>query len=133
MIAVPATARGSDPVMDWNDIARQLIVAPAFAPVQQTGAMAIVQIAVHDAINAITGEYERYYPVGSAPAGASPKAAAIAAAYTALAGVVGASPFRTNLYGPSGIHFRNSDEVGARLGQQVALVATHALRPVKDH
>jgi hypothetical protein len=34
----------------------------------------------------------------------------------------------------SGIHFRNSDEVGARLGRQVArFVVTHALRAVKDH
>jgi hypothetical protein len=30
----------------------------------------------------------------------------------------------------SGIHFRNSDEVGVRLGRQVAqFVMTHALRP----
>ena len=32
----------------------------------------------------------------------------------------------------SGIHFRTADEVGARLGRQVArFVVTHALRPVK--
>jgi len=32
----------------------------------------------------------------------------------------------------SGIHFRNSDEVGARVGRQVAqFVMTHALRPCK--
>jgi hypothetical protein len=34
----------------------------------------------------------------------------------------------------SGIHFRTADEVGARLGRQVArFVMTHALRPVKKH
>jgi hypothetical protein len=32
----------------------------------------------------------------------------------------------------SGIHFRTADEVGARLGRQVAhFVMTHALRPAK--
>ena len=32
----------------------------------------------------------------------------------------------------SGIHFRTADEVGARLGRQVAhFVSTHALRPSK--
>ena len=32
----------------------------------------------------------------------------------------------------SGIHFRNSDEVGARMGRQVAqFVSNHALRPAK--
>jgi hypothetical protein len=32
----------------------------------------------------------------------------------------------------SGIHFRTADEVGARIGRQVArFVMTHALRPVK--
>ncbi len=32
----------------------------------------------------------------------------------------------------SGIHFRTADEVGARVGRQVAhFVMTHALRPVK--
>lgn len=55
-MAVPVVARATDPVMDWNDIARQLIVVQAFAPVQQTRAMAIVHVAIHDAVNAITGE-----------------------------------------------------------------------------
>jgi FHA domain len=75
--------------MEWNDIARQLVVP--LAPVQQTRAMAIVHVAMHDAVNAITGEYERYNPIGSAPAGASPQAAAIAAANRALAGIFGDS------------------------------------------
>jgi hypothetical protein len=121
VIAVPAPARASDPVMDWNDIARQLIVVPAFAPVEQTRAMAIVQIAVHDAINAISGEYERYYPVGSAPAGASPEAAAIASAYQALTGVVGASTFLTDSYGASLVtHNISALDPGLAFGQSVA-------------
>ena len=48
VLAVPAVARAGDPVMEWNNIARQLIVVPALSPVQQTRAMAIVHVAVHD-------------------------------------------------------------------------------------
>ena len=59
----PAPARqASNPVLDWNDIARELIVIPALTPVEQTRAMAIVHVAVHDAVNGITGEYQHYKP-----------------------------------------------------------------------
>ena len=43
--AVPGLA-GADPVMEWNDIARQLVVVPAQSPVQQTRLMAIVHVAM---------------------------------------------------------------------------------------
>ena len=34
----------------------------------------------------------------------------------------------------SGIHFRNSDEAGARMGRQIAqFVSKHALRPTKGN
>jgi hypothetical protein len=75
-----------DVVMEWNQQAatRTLTVAPALAPVQQNRVMAIVQLAVHDALNGITGEYATYLSPGDPPAGASPDAAAIAAAHHAL-------------------------------------------------
>ena len=98
VMTVPAPALADDPVREWNEIARQLIVVPALAPVQQTRAMAIVHVAMHDAVNAITADYERYNPVGSPPAGASPQAAAIAAARRALEGVVGDSSFLADAY-----------------------------------
>src|SRR4051794_33473911 len=82
----PVTARASDPVMDWNEIAQQLIVVPAFSPFQQTRAMAIVHGAMPDAVNAIPGTYEPSRATSMPPAGASPEAAAIAAAYWALRG-----------------------------------------------
>ena len=46
--------------------------------------MTIVQVSVHDAVNAITGTHRTYLSSGPAPAGASPDAAAIAAAHRAL-------------------------------------------------
>jgi hypothetical protein len=49
--------------------------------------MAIVQVSVHDAVNGITGAHETYLDTGAAPDGASPEAAAVAAAHAALVGL----------------------------------------------
>jgi hypothetical protein len=92
LLATAAPARANDAVTEWNDIARTLTVVPALAPVQQTRVMAIVQVAVHDAVNAITGRYETYQSIGGSPAGASPEAAAIAAAHYALKALFGSAP-----------------------------------------
>ena len=46
--------------------------------------MAIFQLAMHDAVNGITGEYETYLSPPAAPENASPLAAAISAAHHAL-------------------------------------------------
>jgi hypothetical protein len=79
-------AQAADAIMEWNQQAatRTLTASPALAPVQQTRVMAIIQVAVHDAVNGITGEYATYLSPGDAPAGASPEAAAVAAAHHAL-------------------------------------------------
>jgi hypothetical protein len=53
--------------------------------------MAIFQLAVHDAVNGITGEYETYLSPPAAPQNASPEAAAIAAAHHALKNLFPAS------------------------------------------
>ncbi len=85
-VHVNVPAQPQDPVMEWNQEAARLAVLPAssLAPVQQTRTMAIVQVSVHDAVNGITRQYRTYLPSGPAPAGASPEAAAIAAAHHAL-------------------------------------------------
>ena len=121
VIAAPTLARANDPVLEWNDIARVLTVVPALAPVQQTRAMAIVHVAVHDAVNAITGEYEQYRATGPAPAGASPEAAAIAAAHRALRGVVGESPLLSTSYAASlNAHSIPAADPGLAFGASVA-------------
>lgn len=71
----------ADEVTDWNAI-MQTTVAAGNANVQARSA-AIVQLAVFDAVNSIVGDYEPYLEM-TAPHGASPNAAAIAAAHTAL-------------------------------------------------
>ena len=76
-------AGGADVIREWNARAVPMVV-PSGPPVHQTRLMAIHQLAVHDAVNGITGKYETYLSPGPAPAGASPEAAAIAASYRTL-------------------------------------------------
>jgi hypothetical protein len=71
-------------VMEWNEIALAATVTAGQGPVPQVRSMTIVQVSVHDAVNAITGKHPTYLPPHPAPAGASPDAAAIAAAHRAL-------------------------------------------------
>lgn len=78
LLALPAVA-AADVVTDWNLIAGT--VAPRFgAPQQQSRVMAMVQIAVHDALNSIDPRYERYTNIGPTSPSASPDAAVAAAA-----------------------------------------------------
>jgi hypothetical protein len=86
VIHQPSSLLTNNAVTEWNQHAAMLAVLPAsaLAPVQQTRVMAIVQVAVHDAVNGITGEYETYLSPGAAPANASADAAAIAASHRAL-------------------------------------------------
>jgi hypothetical protein len=78
----------ADEVTDWNAI-MQTTVAAGNANVQARSG-AIVQLAVFEAVNSIVGEYEPYLGM-TAPEGASPNAAAIAAAHTALVALYPAS------------------------------------------
>ena len=76
----PATA---DIVTDWNAIAEA--VAPRFGgPQPQSRAQAMVQIAVHDALNAIDPRYASYTGLGVVSSSASPDAAVAAAARLTL-------------------------------------------------
>jgi len=83
---MPVLPQASDIVIEWNERAANLTLTalPALAPVQQTRVMAIFQLAMHDAVNGITGEYETYLSPPAAPENASPQAAAIAAAHHSL-------------------------------------------------
>jgi PAP2 superfamily protein len=75
---------GADVVLDWNAIAVNTAVASKQNPFAQARYAAIVQLAVFEAVNAITGEYQPYLGTIKAPAGASAEAAAIEAAYQVL-------------------------------------------------
>jgi len=73
-----------DAVMEWNQIALSSTVAAGQGPQPQARSMTIVQVSVHDAVNAITGKHDTYLSYGHPPNGASAEAAAIAAAHRSL-------------------------------------------------
>lgn len=74
----------ADTVTDWNAIMQATVaVAPTNANYQGRW-NAIVQVAVFEAVNSISGDYEPYLGVVEAPPWASPDAAAIAAAHRTL-------------------------------------------------
>jgi hypothetical protein len=83
LVSSPVTARADDIVLRWNEIAAR--TATATSPFNQARVGAIVQLAVFEAVNAITGEYEPYLdPPTVAPGGASVEAAVIMAAHRVL-------------------------------------------------
>ena len=74
----------ADVVLDWNVIAVNTAVANHQNPFAQARYAAIVQLAVFEAVNSITGDYQPYLGTIVAPPGASAEAAAIEAAYAVL-------------------------------------------------
>jgi hypothetical protein len=83
LLCSPIVAR-ADAVLDWNAIAVSTLVGQGQSPYAQSRFMAITQLAVFEAVNAITGDYRPYLGTVVAPAGASADAAAVAAAYQVL-------------------------------------------------
>jgi hypothetical protein len=82
LLALPGAAI-ADVVTSW--VAVSEAVAPRFGgPQQQSRAQAIIQIAVHDALNAIESRYDRYAGSGPVTPNAAPDAAVAAAARHAM-------------------------------------------------
>ena len=81
---VPFSPRlaGADVVLDWN--VTMMATLTGQSPFASARFAAITQLAVFEAVNAITGEYRPYLGTISAPAGASAEAAAAAAAHGVL-------------------------------------------------
>jgi hypothetical protein len=72
----------ADVVLDWNKI--MVATVSGQNPFSQARFAAITQLAVFEAVNAVTGHYTPYLGAISAPPGSSAEAAAIAAAHTVL-------------------------------------------------
>ena len=90
-----SAAAAVDPASSWNAVAVQATLTAGENAIVASRTLAIAQVAVHDALNAIGSRYERYVFTGSAPAGASVDAATASAARDAIIGAiaVGALPF----------------------------------------
>src|SRR5262245_65857484 len=76
-------------VVQWNGTTMKAIAANGQNNLVSTRTLAMVQAAVHDALNAISRRYDAYYFEGPADAAASPDAAVAAASHTVLVGVIG--------------------------------------------
>ena len=83
LLCRPVVAR-ADVVLDWNAIAVSTLTGQGQNPFAQARFMSITQLAVFEAVNAITGDYKPYLGTVVAPAGASVDAAAATAAYAVL-------------------------------------------------
>lgn len=81
LILSPAIAR-ADVVLDWNVIMQATVSGQP--PFPQARFAAITHLAVFEAVNAVTGDYKPYLGTVSGSGGASPEAAAVAAAHTVL-------------------------------------------------
>ena len=84
LLCTTGTCPAQDAVTDWNVIMQTTVSVAPRNPFFQARWAAIVQLAVFEAVNAVTGDYEPYLGTISAADGASPEAAAIAAAYRTL-------------------------------------------------
>jgi hypothetical protein len=73
---------GTDPVLEWNSI--MVNTTATQNPFFQARFAAITQLAVFEAVNAIDQDFDPYLGTVTAPPGASPDAAAVAAAHDVL-------------------------------------------------
>jgi len=98
LVCSPIAAR-ADVVLDWNAIA--VPTTATQGPFAQARFLAITQLAVFEAVNAISGDYEPYLGTIVAPAGASADAAAVAAAYRVLKNYFPLAPGLDSAYAAS--------------------------------
>jgi hypothetical protein len=77
-------ACSADVVMDWHEIAVAQVVAARQLPPEQSRTMAIVHVAMFDAVNAVEQRYRPYLAKSRPQPGASADAAAAVAAYAIL-------------------------------------------------
>src|SRR6185503_19295129 len=75
----------ADAVLDWNDVTLAEVTASGQLPPDGARTMAMVHVAVFDALNAIDRRYEPVALPERGPEGASTDAAVASASYTVLA------------------------------------------------
>jgi hypothetical protein len=87
LVGFSARAAWTDEVLSWNQVTLDTIRALRLDPPVATRTLAMVHVAIHDALNGIERVYEPYHVEQRAPPGASRRAAAAMAAYTVLSGL----------------------------------------------
>ncbi len=79
-----AGAAAAEVVVDWNNVALNAIRTDRTSPPKASRALAMVHVAVFDAVDGIVGGYTPYHVTDAAPVGASPEAAGVSAAHNVL-------------------------------------------------
>jgi hypothetical protein len=122
MLASCPPAAASEAVMEWNQIALAATVTANQGPLPQIRSLAIVHVAVHDAVNAITRDYDTYLDLGRRAGGGSPDAAAIAAAHYALVKLFPSQATALNTARAASLaaHGVSTADAGIRIGELVA-------------
>ena len=123
LLMTSLSARADDAVLEWNQIALAATVTANQGPLPQVRSMTIVQVAVHDAVNAITCKYRTYLSITCGPWG-SPEAAAIGAAHGALVGLFPAQATALNAARAASLAARGLSDAspGVGFGEAVASV-----------
>jgi len=85
--AALAPAARADAVLDWNDVGIAAVIASRSSPPEGARAMAMMHVAMFDAVNAVEGGYAPYAFRTRAPASTSAEVAAAAAAHRVLSGL----------------------------------------------
>jgi hypothetical protein len=126
--ALPAAA---DAVTDWNEIAVAAITTGRPGPAGMLD-IALVQAAVHDAVQSYQGRFEAYHTAVANPQG-SPAAAVAAAAYGVLAAIY---PLQQASLEVSYTNWLNTNglagDAGLVVGQQVAAALLTQYRAVPN-
>src|SRR5438876_8845569 len=86
-VLFPSLVR-ADEVLDWNAVLRRAIVNSGLPGAMQFRVAAIVQASVFDALNGIDRRFTPIHVDAQVPRGASRRAAAVQAAYSALVALV---------------------------------------------
>jgi len=81
---VPLVAAGPDPVLGWNSIMNDLVLAAKTNPLVTSRVVALVSASVFDAVNGVKLRYKPLHVRPDAPRFASQRAAAVQAAYAML-------------------------------------------------
>jgi PAP2 superfamily len=79
-----AAAAPPDPVLEWNAIMNDAVIAGGSSPLATTRVAALVSGSVFDAVNGIRPRYQPLFVRPAAPRSASQRAAAVQAAYAIL-------------------------------------------------
>jgi membrane-associated phospholipid phosphatase len=95
---LPTCLLQAGPVTEWNEAARAAIRAARSNPPVASRGLAMLHVAIHDAVNGVQRTHRPYHVTDHAPAGASLEAAVSGAAYEVLRHLFSSSDIqRTNL------------------------------------